>query len=244
MRIISTIEARMNSKRLPGKVLLKSCGTTMLGHLINRLKQVKSIDLIVLATTKNPSDDILYNFASENSIECFRGSENDVMQRVLNAGEKFKADVIVEITADCPLIDPELVEQAISIYKNNNADYVSNCNIRSYPDGMDVQVFSLKTIKKSASLTNDILDREHVTLHIRNNPNLFKHLNIIAPPELNLPNLGLTLDEFEDFKLIDIIINHFSKMNKNFSCLDILNFLKSNPNLFDINKNVSRKGDN
>ena len=192
----------------------------------------------------NALDTNRIEYALDNSIKCFRGSENDVMKRVIDASEKYEADIVVEITGDCPLIDPELVAQAISIYKKNNADYVSNCNIRSYPDGMDVQVFSLKSIKKSASLTKDILDREHVTLHIRNNPDLFKHINIIAPPELNMPNLGLTLDEEDDFKLIDIIIDNFSKSDEDYSCLDIINFLKSNPNLFNINKKVLRKGDN
>ena len=244
MKVVCTIEARMNSTRLPGKVLMKSCGETMLGHLTKRLKRVKSLDCIVLATTFNKSDNILEEFANEFNIECFRGSEDNVLNRVLNAAETHNADVIVEITADCPLIDPDLIEKAINIFKNYNVDYVSNCNIRSYPDGMDVQVFSKNALKKSAFMTTSDLEKEHVTLHIRNNPNMFKIFDMVAPESHFWPNLGLTLDEINDYKLLDIIISNFNKRKEDFNCLDIINFLKDNPDLIKINQNVSRRGDN
>ena len=111
----------MNSTRLPGKVLMKSCGETMLGHLTKRLKRVKSLDCIVLATTFNKSDNILEEFANEFNIECFRWSEDNVLNRVLNAAETHNADVIVEITADCPLIDPLLVDKIIEGFENESA---------------------------------------------------------------------------------------------------------------------------
>ena len=172
MKTVATIEARMTSSRLPGKPMMKVCGHPILSHLVDRLKAVESIDVIVLATTTNHTDDAMADYASSIGIEVFRGDENDVMGRVVNAGKSVDADVIVEITGDCPIIDPEIIEQAIRIYRENTYDYVGNQHVRSYPDGMDVQVFALDTLVKSELMTNEPLDREHVTLHIRNNLSL------------------------------------------------------------------------
>ena len=135
-------------------------------------------------TTINKTDDILVNFAKEENIKWFRGSEDDVMLRVIEAASSVNADIVVEITGDCPIIDPKIVEQSILMFKTNKVDYVSNAIIRSFPDGMDSQVFLLDSLKKSFLMTNNPLDHEHVTLHIRNNPDLFTRINIVAPPEL------------------------------------------------------------
>ncbi len=244
MKIIATIEARMSSSRLPGKVLLQASGIPLLQHLVNRLRAVASIDEIVLATTTNLSDDPLEEFARQMNISCFRGSEHDVMNRVIEAASSVNADIVVEITGDCPIIDSEIVEQAIRIYKCNNVDYVSNAVIRSYPDGMDVQVFSLDTLIKSAKMTNSPLDHEHVTLHIRNHPEIFNHFNLIAPPELHWPELGLTLDELSDYILLKSVIENFEKINPLFTCLDVVRFLRNRPDLVNINFDIKRKGNN
>ena len=244
MNIVAIIEARMTSSRLPGKVLLPVCGKPILSYLIERLKLVKSINEIVLATTINPTDDILVEFAQNLGIACFRGSENDVMQRVLDASKNSNADVIVEITGDCPIIDPSIIEQSIQIFLHNDTDYVSNASVRSYPDGMDTQVYWAKVLQKSFEMTDDRLDHEHVTLHIRNNPQLFSLIHLIAPPELNWPELGLTLDEKSDYILLKKLIAHFEEGMYPFSCLEAVNFLKANPELLTINSEVIRKGNN
>jgi spore coat polysaccharide biosynthesis protein SpsF len=243
MKTIATIEARMSSSRLPGKVLLTALGMPMLQHLIMRLRAVQSLDGIIIATTTNSKDNILEEFANKIGVYCFRGSEDDVMSRVIGAGTFLNADVIVEITGDCPIIDPQIVEQTIRMFYANSADYVGNSHIRSYPDGMDTQVFSLETLKKSASMTNDMLDREHVTLHIRNNPNIFSHLHLVAPPELNWSGLGLTLDEPNDYELIKLIIEYFGNKNSLFTCLDVIKLLREKPDWVEINRKVIRKGD-
>ena len=170
MKVVATIEARMTSTRLPGKVLLPANGRPMLYYLVRRLKAVPSINTIVLATTINATDEPLVEFAQKEGIQVFRGSEDDVMGRVIGAAESANADVIVEITGDCPIIDPDLVEQTIRMFQRHNAAYVANSYISSYPDGMDTQVFSLDTLKQSAAMTNDPLDREHVSRHIVNHP--------------------------------------------------------------------------
>jgi spore coat polysaccharide biosynthesis protein SpsF len=244
MKIVATIEARMTSSRLPGKVLLPASGIPMLQHLVNRLRAVPSLDGIVLATTTNETDDALEAFAGQMSINCFRGSEEDVMSRVIGAAVSVNADLVVEITGDCPIIDPQIIEQTIRMYHANPADYVSNAHIRSYPDGMDTQVFLLETLKHSASMTEDQLDHEHVTLHIRNHPEIFRHVHLVAPPELHWPELGLTLDEPADYELLKRIVEHFENTNPLFSCLDVIRLLREKPEWVAINQEVLRKGDN
>jgi spore coat polysaccharide biosynthesis protein SpsF len=242
-KIVATIEARMTSSRLPGKVLMNAFGKPFLEHLINRLKSVSTISEIIVATTTNNSDDPIIDLAKTMNVRTFRGSENDVMSRVIGAAESVNADIIVEITGDCPIIDPDIVEQSIQMYLNHDADYVSNAHIRSYPDGMDVQIFSLDLLKLSFSMTDDILDREHVSRHIRNHPEIFRHLHLIAPPSLYYPDLGLTLDEQADYIFLKKIVEFLSPQNHLFSCADVIQLLKKYPEWIYINKQVIRKSD-
>ena len=214
MKIIATIEARMTSSRLPGKVLLTAAGRTMLEHQINRLLSVPSLDGIVIATTTNRADDELEKLSIKLGVGCYRGSESDVMTRVIETAENVGADVVVATTGDCPIIDTQIVEQTIRVFVANNADYVSNGHIRSYPDGMDTQVLWLDTLKRSAEMTNDALDHEHVTLHIRNHPEIFSHIHLVAPPDLHWPELGLTLDEPRDYKLLKKVIEYLEIRKK------------------------------
>jgi spore coat polysaccharide biosynthesis protein SpsF len=242
-KIVATIEARMTSSRLPEKVLLPVMGKPMLWYLVNRLRQVPSLDDIVLATTINQEDNALIDFAEQHQLSYYRGSEEDVMQRVIGAAEAYQADVIVEITGDCPIIDPYIVEQCAQMFLNNECDYLSNAHIRSYPDGMDVQVFKLATLKQSASMTDDLLEREHVTLHIRKHPEIFKAVHLIAPKDLYWPELGLTLDELSDYELLKKVIEHFHHHNPCFSCGEVLHLLRKNPHWVAINAHIQRKGD-
>lgn len=241
-KYVATIEARMSSTRLPGKVLLPASGKPMLQHLVERLKQVDLLSDIVLATTVNQSDDVLETFAHEMGLSYFRGSEADVLSRVIGAAEHFGADVIVEISGDCPIIDPELVSQCIEIHKKNNVDFVSNAAISSYPGGMDVSIFSLDILKKSEAMVKDDLNREHVCLNIVQHPEIFSHLNIVAPPKLYWPELHVVLDELKDYELIRHLIEKLSGQDPYFDCYQIINYIKLNPNVRQINSKVNRKG--
>ena len=244
MKIGAIIEARMSSTRLPGKVLFSVKNKTMLELIINRIKLVRKIDKKIIATTTNLNDDKLVKWCKSKKINFYRGSEHNVLNRVYLAAKKYKLDVIVLITGDCPLVDHNIISQVLLTYLNNKADYVSNAHIRTYPDGMDVQVFNFKSLKKSHSLAKSNLEKEHVTLNMRRNPKIFKPIYIMAPENLHLPYLGLTLDETKDFILIKKIIYHFhTKKNYKFTCEDIINFLKKNPKLMQINSSVKRKGD-
>ena len=232
----------MSSSRLPGKVLLPAGGKPMLQHLVERLRRVRSLDRIVLATTDRQTDDELAMFARHQGIACFRGSEEDVMGRVIGAAESVAADVIVEITGDCPIIDPEIVEETIQLFRRSSCDYASNTYVRGFPDGMDTQVMTLGALRRSAALTRDPLDREHVTLHICRHPELFSHAHLVAPPDLQWPELGLTLDEPSDYELLKRVIEHFGDAKPSFGCRDVVELLRSKPEWVEINEDVRRKG--
>jgi len=240
IKYAAIIEARMGSSRLPGKVTLKINNIPTIILLIDRLKQVKSIDKIIVATTIDKNNNSLCGLLKKNKIDFFRGSEKNVLGRVLKAAQKFKVKNIVEITGDCPLIDPQIVSQVISIHQNNKFDFVSNSSVRTYPDGMDVDVFSTNNLKKSLRLTKNRYDLEHVTLFMKRKKKLFKQCNVMATQNLHLPELGLTLDEPKDFDIIKLIFKKLWKNRKNFTCNDVINFLNLNPKIKKLNRMVKR----
>jgi spore coat polysaccharide biosynthesis protein SpsF len=243
MRVVAIIEARMTSSRLPGKVLLPVLGISMLERLITRLKSVSNIDEIVVATTTNSQDDLIVELCESLKTRTFRGSELDVFQRVIGAAIFAEAEIIVEITGDCPIIDPNLIENAVETFKFSKVDYLSNCEIQTFPAGMEIQVVKLQALVRSYSMTNSLLDKEHVTLHIRKNPELFKHMHITAPLNLLAPELSVTLDERADFELITFVIEQLEPTNFYFGCGEIVNLLKSNEKMATLNSGVRRKGD-
>tara|TARA_B100000575_G_C23141244_1_gene664199 strand:+ start:5331 stop:6062 length:732 start_codon:yes stop_codon:yes gene_type:complete len=236
------ITARLSSSRLPGKVLLKCGKQTMIEYLISRLNISKFNNKIVVAIDEEKSDDKLEKFLKSKKINYFRGSSNNVTKRVIDAATFFKFENITLITGDCPLIDYQLLDQCIRVFYLNKCDFVTNCNFRSYPDGMDVQIFKLKSLKKIYKGIKNDLEKEHVTLGLRNNLKTIRTINLIAPKKLFWPSLGLTLDEKKDYILIKKIVKHF-KNRIDYNCLDILNYLNNNKELIKINSNVKRKGD-
>jgi spore coat polysaccharide biosynthesis protein SpsF len=244
VKIVATIEARMTSTRLPGKVILPVLGRPLLDHLFRRLERVPSLDAVVLATTTNASDDVLEELARSHRIACFRGSEDDVTGRVIGAADSVGADVVAAITADCPIIDHNLVEQIIRTFVHNKADYASSClPDLGYPDGMDTYVFALSTLKRSYAMTSEPLDREHVTRYFQLHPEVFTSIGVAAPPDMYWPGLGLTLDEPKDYTLITSIIEHFGDAKPDFSCREIIAVLKhDHPEWLELNKDVKRKG--
>jgi len=240
-KIVATIEARMTSSRLPGKVLMSAVGKPMLELMVERLTRVPSLAGIVIATTVNDSDDPVVELADRLGVGCYRGSEPDVLQRVLDAARSVDADVIVETTGDCPLIDPALVETCVQEYLVSHVDYVSNILERTYPVGMDTQVFATDILADVASRTMDAADREHVSLYIYRHPEIYSLKNCPGPEELTDPGLGLTLDTPEDFQLIGRIFEALYPTNPAFDLADILDLLKGQPDLLALNHHVRRK---
>jgi spore coat polysaccharide biosynthesis protein SpsF len=207
------------------------------------LRSVSNIDEVVIATTTNREDDILVELASNLGIRFFRGNEDNVFDRVIQTAKFAGADTVVEITGDCPLLDPVLVEQMVQIFRFNSIDYLSNCEPPSYPTGMEIQVVSLQALMKSYQMTDSALDREHVTLHIRKHPEVFRQMHLIAPLGLRFPELSVTLDESEDLEVIKAVIENLETLNPLFGCEEIVQFLNQNQDIAKLNIDVYRKGD-
>lgn len=240
-KVVATIEARMTSSRLPGKVLMPLYGEPALGRLIERLKGCPLLDDIVVATTVNKTDEPIIDYCRQNRIRYFRGSEDDVLGRVLGAAKDAQADLIVEITGDCPLIDPEHVTRIIEIHTEESIDYAANCIKVTFPIGFDVQSFHYKVLEEVDKLTDDPSDREHVSLYIYNHPERYRLWNWQAEGEMYWPECAVTLDTIEDYKLIDNIFCALYHDNPKFSSIDIVRYLRANPGLAKINGEIKRK---
>lgn len=240
-RTVATIEARMSSSRLPGKVLADLAGQPVLAVMVDRLGQVPELDAIVIATTANPSDDPVEELACEHGIGVWRGSEQDVMQRVLDAARHHDADIIVELTGDCPLIDPAIVSRVIARYRQGDADYVSNALRRSYPIGMDTQVFTTAILADAASRTDDPDDREHVSLYLYRNPERYRLANVAAPQALTRPDLRLTLDTAEDLTVLRAVHTALAPEGPDYPLSRILAFLDDRPEIAAVNADVAHR---
>lgn len=237
-RTVATIEARMTSSRLPGKVLMEIAGRPALELMIERLRRVPSLDGIVIATTVNATDQPIVDLAARLGVGCFRGSEEDVLARVLGAAEAYGIDVIVETTGDCPLIDPAVVERTIQAYRASGADYVSNVLRRTYPIGMDTQVFAREVLADVARRTDDPFDHEHVSVFIYRHPELYRLLNVAAPEQQTDPELRLTLDTAEDLMLLRKLADAALSRNIAAGLDDILAALRDRPALRALNAHV------
>ncbi|MGS0973004.1 MAG: cytidylyltransferase domain-containing protein [Candidatus Izemoplasmataceae bacterium] len=241
MKIGAIIQARMGSTRLPGKVLLDLKGKTVLNHVIERVKQSKLIDEIIIATTTNDRDTPIIDEALRCGVKVFRGSEDDVLSRYYYAAEENKLDVIIRITSDCPLIDPIILDNIIQVYLDNNYDIVSNAGTlqetRTFPRGLDTEVFSFEKLSEAFNKANETYQREHVTPYIyENSRNVYYYKN-----KVDFSSYRLTLDTKEDFILISKIYNTFYKDSHNFYLRDIVQLLDSNPELLKINLHINQK---
>ena len=243
-RIVATIEARMTSSRLPGKVLKKINGISPLECQVRRLQHSKFIDKIVIATTINQADDVIEEFARSIGCDVFRGSEDDVMHRILGASEAFNAEIQVQLTGDCPLADSKLIDQLILYLMEHKAlDLVSNSIERSYPIGLDCRIFKVSSLRKAEKLCKDPVHRTHGSTYLydENNRSVFKTKNFIAPKDFFYPNWRWTLDTQEDFNFLEKIFLHFDQDIFFISSEKIVEFLLSNPEILNINSHIRQK---
>ena len=237
MKIVCSIEARMKSSRLPGKVLKEVCGKPILLHIVERVRRSSRVDEIIIATTTSPDDDKIVEFCKKNNIKFYRGSEEDVLDRLAKCHNFSETDLVVEITGDSPFADPDLIDETILTYLNTDCDYVSNTLVRTHPIGIRSQVFSRKLLEEINSIVTLQKDREHVTTFIcRNKENRYKLVNVKSKERQNLPKLRLTLDYPEDFEVTKIIYEKLYPKNRQFSLDDVIDFLKRNPEVEKINK--------
>ena len=239
MDVIAIVQARMGSTRLPGKVLKRINNKFVLDYVIERLKFSNKINDVILATTTNKKDDVLERYSIKREVRYFRGSEEDVLSRYYHAAKKYGGEIIVRITSDCPLIDPEIVDNVINKHIDNKADYTSNVIKRTYPRGLDTEVFNFDVLSEAYKNANEKYQQEHVTSYMIEHPEKFKLQNIEAKGKLKRPDIRITVDTEEDFELIERIISHFN--NLNFKTEDIIDFLDRNPELLEINKNIKQK---
>ncbi|MDD5433505.1 MAG: glycosyltransferase family protein [Candidatus Pacebacteria bacterium] len=233
------IQARMGSTRLPGKMAKKILGKTILEHVIFRLQKIKNPAKIILATTISKKDNILESIAKKNKIKVFRGSEEDVLDRYYQAAKQFDIDPIVRITADCPVLDWQVCDEVINFYLENQFDYVSNVRPPTFPDGLDVEVFSFAALEKSWQAAKLKSEREHVVPYIVNHPEIFKIGNLVRNGN-DLSDLRLTLDEKDDLILLKKIYSALYKKNNYFTLNDILKLFQKNPELLKINQKIKR----
>ena len=235
-KIIAIVQARCNSIRLPNKVLKKFDGMPAIEILYQRLNLSKRIDNIVIATSRNQSNLKLVNFCKEKKFDFFLGSESNVLKRYYDANKKFNADIIVRITGDSVLIDHKLVDKVINLFLKNKVDYASNCQPVSFPDGLDIEVFSKKCLEQSYKLVKNKYDKEHVTSFIRTSDK-FKRVNFKNNKDYSF--LRWTLDQKEDFKVIEAIIKFFGN-KKYFSWKQTLKLTQSNKKKFNSNIQILR----
>jgi spore coat polysaccharide biosynthesis protein SpsF len=237
MTIGAIIQARMGSSRLPGKVLMKiNNEECILEYMIKRVRKSKSIEKIIIATSNNKIDDKIYEFCNNRKIICFRGSENDVLERYYNCSKEHNLSIIVRLTADCPLIDPEIIDLCISNYLKGEYDYYSNTcppNLSKFPDGSDVEVFNISALGATYLNTKDQNDREHVTFHMWKHDNGFK--TGILNNKIDLSNLRYTVDYKEDLEVVRFLTSQINKKYLKGSVQEISQILFDNPEIVEKN---------
>ncbi len=245
-RIVATIEARMTSSRLPGKVMMECLGKSMLAHMVERVKRANILDDIIIATTINDTDQAIADEASRLQVKCYRGSEDNVMSRVLEAAQHFSGDIIVELTGDCPLLDPALIDHAVDHYFSSGVDYLSNLEINEFeqglahPLGFAVQVFSTAVLADAFGRTDDPLDHEHVSRPLYQTPERYSVKYLPTPEAQRGPNMSVTLDTNQDFQVICAVLRALSPEKPDFTIEEVVSYLATHPDVRRINQDIDR----
>lgn len=230
----------MGSTRLPGKVLREICERPMLWHVIERVKRVQRVDDIVLATSDQDGDDILVAYAERAcDVAIFRGSEQDVLQRYYQAATAHSADIVIRITADCPLISPTVMDTVLDAFHRDMYDYVSNTMQRSFPHGLDVEIVPYRSLELAHNEATATADREHVMPFLWRQPERF-HLANVAQ-ETNHSDLRWTVDTEDDLRLVQRIYEHMYVDKPTFDWQDVLALLQQHPDWSDMNAHIQQK---
>ena len=234
--ITMIIQARMGSTRLPEKIMKNACGKPLLQHLLERVQKSETVDKIIIATTTKHTDDVIENFCKEKKVNFFRGSENDVLSRYKLTADYFNSDVVVRVVADCPLIDPKVIDKTVNFFINNNYDFVSNCYPlpRTYPEGYSVEIFSKKLLDELYFNAKKPSDREHVSFSLWMQPEKYSAYRVDY--EKDVSHYRFNLDYHEDYLLIKAVFEALYPNNPYFSMEDIISWLDLHPESFKINR--------
>jgi len=244
MRTVAIIQARMGSTRLPGKVMKKLCGKSVLEHVIRRVQACRFLDDVVVATTTSCADDVIVAEAEQCGAKWFRGNEEDVLDRYYRAAEQFQADVVVRVTSDCPLFDPELLGKMILSFRTMNSrdkplDYLSNTLRRTFPLGLDAEVFPWNALEYAHFHSRNQYEREHVTPYIYEHPEIFSLHSFEGNEDLSCHRW--TLDTEDDLKLISKIYSELYRENEIFPTNRVIALLGANLEWKEINGHVRQK---
>jgi len=238
IQVLALLQARVSSSRLPEKVLKPILGKAMVLHQIERLQRCRTIEKLVVVTSDQESDTPLVELLEQHKIECYRGNLNDVLDRYFQAAKCYEARHIVRLTGDCPLIDPEIVDQVVSAHVQGGDDYTSNVLPPTFPDGLDVEVLKFNVLQTAWQKATLQSDREHVTSYINQHPEQFKLGNVSAAEDLSM--LRWTVDEPGDFAFVCAVYEKLYPGNHRFTTKDIVTLLKNNPELTRLNENIGR----
>lgn len=239
MSVNAIIQARCGSTRFPNKVFADINGKPLLWHVVNRLKYSDLIDDIIVATTVNAKDDVIETWCKNENVKCFRGSEDDVLDRYYQASLAFPSDYVVRVTADDPFKEPGVIDQVIGKLINENLDLVTNNFPPSFPEGLDCEAFTFEILRTMALNATDPFEREHVTQYVYRNPDRFKIGNVSS--DIPLSHLRWTIDNTEDYLMVKEIYNKRNKDSNDILLMDeILSILKENPDIANINSGVKR----
>ncbi|NQY73968.1 MAG: glycosyltransferase family protein [Candidatus Margulisbacteria bacterium] len=232
------VQARMSSTRLPGKVMLPLWNKPILGYLLDRISHCTLVNSIIVATSDSSKDSIIQSYCQSQNILCFRGNESDVLNRYVTCATQHQLDIIIRVTGDCPLMDPILINDFVTFFLAHNYDYVSNTIFPTYPDGLDIEIFTYDSLCLAHKMAKLPSEREHVTPFIKNHSDCFKLYNIAQPKKLD--TYRLTLDEPEDWALIQIIYEQLYPNNALFTWQQIVAFLENNPEYIALNQHINR----
>jgi spore coat polysaccharide biosynthesis protein SpsF len=235
---VIVVQARMSSSRLPGKVMLPMLGKSLLYRMVERLKMTAHQTMIVIATSEEPSDDVIEQEALHIGVPCFRGSLTNLLDRHYQAAKKYNADTVLKIPSDCPLIDPRIIDQALDYYFANRGsfDFVSDLHPATFPDGNDVEIMTMACLEKTWGEAQKPLELEHTTPYIWENPEKFRMGNVLWDTELDYSmSHRFTIDYEADYLFIKRVFEELYPAKPDFTCGDIIGLLEQRPEIYEIN---------
>lgn len=238
------VQARTGSTRLPGKILKElpyGSGITVLEQVIRRLQRCREIEKIIIATTTSPEDDVIVEIAGRSGVSWFRGSSEDVLSRYFGAAVDYAIDPVVRVTSDCPCIDPEVVDRCVAEFNTRGVSYLSNTLERSFPHGLDVEVFSFEALATAHEQAKALPEREHVTPYIIQHAEVFPRVSVKASPDATGPDIRITLDTVEDYALLCAVFDFLYPKSPFFGAPEVVELFHAKPYLREINRKVVQK---